>query len=99
MYAMLTQKLSKGFKSWSDMLKENKDKLDRHGMTLIYAGSHADDDNSMIAIIHWESKEGMMSFKNDEELTKIREEAGAITEWTEVKVLTDESLHNIPKAL
>ena len=28
MYAMLTQKLSKGFKSWSDMLKENKDKLD-----------------------------------------------------------------------
>ena len=53
----------------------------------------------MIAIIHWESKEGMMSFKNDEELTKIREEAGAITESTEVKVLTDESLHNIPKAL
>ena len=70
MYAMLTQKLSKGFKSWSDMLKENKDKLDRHGMTLIYAGSHADDDNSMIAIIHWESKEGMMSFKNDEELKR-----------------------------
>ena len=99
MYAMLTQKLSKGFKSWSDMLNNNKDKLDRHGMTLIYAGSHAEDDNKMIAIIHWESKEGMISFKNDEELTKIRAEAGAITESTEVTILSEESIHNIPKAL
>ena len=54
---MLTQKLSKGFKSWSDMIQANEDKLDKHGMALIYAGSHAEDDNSMIAIIHWKSKE------------------------------------------
>ena len=28
MYVMLTQKLSKGFKSWKDMVHENKHKLE-----------------------------------------------------------------------
>ena len=28
MYVMLTQKLSKGFKSWKDMVHENKSKLE-----------------------------------------------------------------------
>ena len=45
-------------------------------MTCIYAGSHAVDDNSMVAIIHFENQESMMNFKNDEELTEIRVKAG-----------------------
>ena len=37
MYVMLTQKLSKGFVSWKNMLHDNKDKLEQHGMTCIFA--------------------------------------------------------------
>ena len=32
MYVMLTQKLSKGFVSWKNMLQENKAKIEEHGM-------------------------------------------------------------------
>ena len=44
MYVMLTQKLSKGFKSWKDMVHENKHKLESFKGRIIFAGSHAEDD-------------------------------------------------------
>ena len=51
MYVMLTQKLSKGFKSWKDMVHENKHKLEGFKGRVIFAGSHAEDDNSMVVIM------------------------------------------------
>ena len=50
MYVMLTQKLSKGFKSWKDMVHENKHKLEGFKGRIIFAGSHAEDDNSMVVL-------------------------------------------------
>ena len=50
MYVMLTQKLSKGFESWKDMVHENKHKLEGFKGRVIFAGSHAEDDNSMVVI-------------------------------------------------
>ena len=50
MYVMLTQKLSKGFKTWKDMVAENKHKLESFGGKILFAGSHAEDDNSMVVI-------------------------------------------------
>jgi heme-degrading monooxygenase HmoA len=76
MYVMLTQKLSKGFKSWKAMAEANAEKIKGFNGKILYAGSHAEDDNSMVVIMHYESKEGLMAFKNDEELTKARQEAG-----------------------
>ena len=77
MYVMLTQKLSKGFKSWKDMVHENGYKLEGFKGKVLFAGSHAEDDNSMVVIMHYEDKEGLMAFKNDEELIKARQDAGA----------------------
>ena len=37
-----------------------------------------------------------MAFKNDEELTKARQEAGALTETTVMTILTDEAILNFP---
>ena len=48
MYVMLTQKLSKGFKSWKDMVHENGHKLESFKGKILFAGSHAEDDNSMV---------------------------------------------------
>ena len=52
MYVMLTQKLSKGFESWKDMVHENEHKLKGFKGRIIFAGSHAEDDNSMVVIMH-----------------------------------------------
>ena len=96
MYVMLTQKLSKGFKSWKDMVNENGHKLEGFKGKILFAGSHAEDDNSMVVIMHYEDKEGIMAFKNDEELIKARQDAGALTETTQMTVMTDDSLINFP---
>ena len=96
MYVMLTQNLSKGFKSWKDMVHENKSKLEGFKGKIIFAGSQADDDNSMVVLMHYESKDGLMAFKNDEELIKARQEAGALTETTQLTIMTDDALLNFP---
>ena len=94
MYVMLTQKLSKGFKSWKDMVHENKHKLEGFKGRVIFAGSHAEDDNSMVVIMHYEDKDGLMAFKNDEELTQKRIEAGALVETTVMTPMTSEAVTN-----
>ena len=96
MYVMLTQKLSKGFKSWKAMAEANADKIKGFNGKILYEGSHAEDDNSMVVIMHYESKEGLMAFKNDEELTKARQEAGALTETTVLTILSDDALMDFP---
>jgi len=93
---MLTQKLSKGFKSWKDMVHENRHKLESFKGKVLFAGSHAEDDNSMVVIMHYEDKEGLMAFKNDEELIKARQDAGALTETAQITVMTNDALINFP---
>ena len=53
----------------------------------------------MKAIIHFESQEGMMGFKNDTELAKAREDAGALTETTVMTPLSEEAVVNFPSAI
>jgi len=96
MYVMLTQKLSKGFRSWKDMAEANGHKLEGFKGKVLFAGSQAEDDNSMVVIMHYEDKEGLMAFKNDEELIKARQDAGALTETTQMTVMTDDALINFP---
>ena len=50
----------------------------------------------MVVIMHYEDKEGLMAFKNDEELIKARQDAGALTETTQMTVMTDDALINFP---
>ena len=78
------------------MAEANADKIKGFNGKILYAGSHAEDDNSMVVIMHYESKEGLMAFKNDEELTKARQEAGALTETTVLTILSDDALMDFP---
>ena len=50
----------------------------------------------MVVIMHYENKDGLMAFKNDEELTKARQEAGALTETTVMTILSDDALTDFP---
>jgi heme-degrading monooxygenase HmoA len=93
---MLTQKLSKGFKSWKAMAEANAEKIKGFNGKILYAGSHAEDDNSMVVIMHYESKDVLLAFKNDQQITKARQEAGALTHTTVMTILSDDALMDFP---
>ncbi|MBI04352.1 MAG: hypothetical protein CMI96_00875 [Pelagibacteraceae bacterium] len=76
------------------MLHANGDKLKKHGMTCIFAGTEKDNDNKLMVIIDFATPEGMMAFKNDEELTQRRIDAGAIVETTVMTPMTGEAVTN-----
>ena len=45
MIVKLTQDLKNGFAPWKAMLHENGDKLKKHGITCIFAGTEKDNDS------------------------------------------------------
>ena len=60
MIVKLEGKLERGFAPWKAMVEGASDKLKEHGMTIIFAGTSAADDNSMTVIIDFASSEGFV---------------------------------------
>ena len=94
MYVKIEQKLSKGFNLWKEMILANGDKLKKYGMTIAFAGTDKEDDNTMTVIVHFESMEGMKGFGGDEEIIKARIEAGVIMDQSKMTMMTDDSVMN-----
>ena len=94
MIVKLEGKLERGFAPWKAMVEGASDKLKEHGMTIIFAGTSAADDNSMTVIIDFASSEGMMNFANDEEAKKTREEAGFLLDTVVMTPMSGESITN-----
>jgi len=94
MLIKLIQDLKNGFAPWKAMLHENGDKFKEHGVTCIFAGTEKDNENKLIAIVDFATQEGMMGFKNDEELTQKRIAAGAMVETTVMTPMTGEAVIN-----
>ena len=91
MFVMLTQDLTKGFKSWKNMFLENEAAFKALGGKLIFAGPERDDDNKMLVIIEFESADAMKAFATHEELRAKRAAAGAVLESNFITHLGDES--------
>jgi len=98
MFVKLTQKCD-SFAKWMEMALDNGDRLRKHGGTIIFARTEKDDDTNMFAIIHYESIEGLKSFKEDKEFAEIRAAAGAHVETTEVTILNDNPLVSHPSSI
>ena len=90
----LSYDLKNGFGPWKEMLLANGHKLKEHGMTCIFAATEKDNDNKLTVILDFATPEGMMGFKNDEELTQRRIEAGAMVETTVMTPMTSEAVTN-----
>ena len=75
------------------------DKIQEHGMTFVFAGTQKDDYSILHAVIHFESEAHLKSFSEDEELTRLRAEAGAIVETGTFTPITDEAFINYPVVL
>ena len=99
MLVVTTIRLSKGFQAWKDMVHSIEEKMKEHGMTFVFAGTEKDDDSMLHTIIHFESEEHLKRFGSDEELTKLRAEAGAMVETGTFTPITDAAFINYPKVL
>jgi hypothetical protein len=99
MLVVTTISLSKGFQTWKDMVHASDDKMKEYGMTFVFAGTQADDDSKLHAVIHFESMENLKKFQADDDLTKLRIEAGAIVETGTFTPITDAAFTNFPNAL
>ena len=80
MLVVTTIDLSKGFQTWKDMVHAVQDKMKERDMTFVFAGTEKDDDTNLHSVIHFKSEEHLISFGQDEELTRLRAEAGAAVE-------------------
>ena len=94
MFVKIEQKLSKGFNSWKTMMLANGDKIKKYGMTLVFAGTEKEDDNSMTVLVHFESPDGLKGFGSDAELTQARIDCGVIMDQSKMTIMNDESVMN-----
>ena len=99
MLVVTTIELSKGFQTWKDMVYSVQDKMKEHGMTFVFAGTEKDDETKLHTVIHFESEEHLISFSQDEELIRLRAEAGAIVETGTFTPVTDAAFINYPRVL
>ena len=99
MLVVTTIELSKGFQAWKGMVYSVQNKMKEHGMTFAFASTEKDDDTKLHTVIHFESEEHLTSFSQDEELTRLRAEAGAVVETATITPITDSAFINYPKAV
>ena len=68
-------------------------------MAFVFAGTQADDDSKLHAVIHSESMEDLEKFQADDDLKKLRIEAGAVVETGTFTPITEAAFTNFPKTL
>ncbi len=83
--------LARGFGPWKEMFVKNEHKLNAHGGRLVFAGTEKDNDKKLTIIMDFDSPEALKSFASDEELSKIRADAGAMLETSTVTMMSTES--------
>lgn len=81
------------------MVHASKSKMKDYGMAFVFAGTQADDDSKLHAVIHFESMEDLKKFQADDDLTKLRIEAGAVVETETFTPITEAAFTNFPKTL
>ena len=90
--------ITKGFQTWKNMVYEADGKLEEHGIKFIFAGTQKDDPTKLQVIMQFPSMEALKGFKDDDELTKKRIEAGAVVESMVMTPMSDEYFTNYPNA-
>ena len=64
------------FAKWKAMVQSNSEKIEKYGMTFLYAGTEKTNETKITTIIRFDTMEGLEGFKADEELHKERAAAG-----------------------
>ena len=73
---LVTVKISKGFKTWTEMAKSMEEKAGAEGAKVVWAASNPDE-TSIYVMMDVPNPEFMQTFGLREDVKKAREEAGA----------------------
>ena len=91
-------KISKGFDTWSAMVKSQDERLASLGIKFLFAGTEKDDPTQLHAIMMFPSMEVLQEFRADEELTEIRRKGGAVIESGVMTPISEDYFTNYPDA-
>ena len=91
-------KISKGFDTWSAMVKSQDKRLASMGIKFLFAGAEKDDPTQLHAIMMFPSMEVLQAFGADEELTEIRRKGGALIKTRVMTPISEDYFTNYPDA-
>ena len=90
--------MTKGFQPWKDMVYARDTKLKEHGIKFLFAGTQKDYPTKLHVAMQFSNIEAVQAFRDDEELTQCRREAGAVIESSVMVPISDEYFTNYPDA-
>ena len=89
MKVITSVELSKGYEHWKELFLSNEDFRKENQINVVAYGHEAENENKVWAVMDIPSMEHMMGLMNKPEMTKLREEAGAILETQKmIKLIT-----------
>ena len=88
--------ITKGFKTWKEMVYTQDKKLKKHGIKFVFAGTRKDDPTKLYTVMQFPNMEALQAFRDDKELTEKRREAGAVIESAVMTPISDEYFTNYP---
>ena len=90
--------ITKGFDTWQKMVYEQDGKLEQHGIKFLFAGTEKENPDQLHLVMMFPNMEAIQTFRNDEELTEKRREAGAVIESGVMTLISDDYFTNYPDA-
>ena len=90
--------ITKGFDTWQKMVYQQDGKLEEHGIKFLLAGTEKENPDQLHVIMMFPSMEAIQAFRDDEELTEMRREAGAVIESNVMTPISDDYFTNYPDA-
>ena len=88
--------ITKGWDTWKNMVAESKDKMEEYGISFIFAGTQMDDETKLHVLMKFDSMEALEKFRNDDELTERRRQAGAVIESGIQTPISSDYMTNFP---
>jgi uncharacterized protein (DUF1330 family) len=90
--------ITKGFKTWKEMVYAQEEKIKEHGIKFVFAGTQKDDPTKLHTVMQFPNMEALQAFKDDKELAEKRSEAGAVVESTVMIPISEGHFTNYPDA-
>jgi uncharacterized protein (DUF1330 family) len=90
--------ITKGFDTWQKMVYEQDGKLAEHGIKFLFAGTEKENPNQLHVVMMFPNMEAIQAFRDDDELTEKRREAGAVIESGVMTPISDDYFTNYPDA-
>ena len=80
------------------MVYAEDEKLKGYGINFLFAGTQKDDPTKLHVVMQFPNMEAVQAFRDDDELTERRREAGAVIESAVMTPISDECFINYPDA-